>query len=302
MSASNGGSPPCEDRPEKGTSRREGVSPTGGREYAVDENGHPLPTDGPIEVPGGSSPIGEGPWPQDGVRNRVELALPKKPIKRMPGVRSRRVRWLSDLLRLAPKLVEADRSGDDDYNESDERHFDPSALPHVEKFCREMTKAASWVSGKPSLIQACEKACRGRLDEFLLKVRDFVREGKPHILNFGDTLGDVCRALELLDCRDADLGPVALTRRDRVSGKVAPAGEQAADAPPSQGAVDFPNPSAPVSLQKAADAWGGQMTRHKLRKAMDRGRVRYQEKNRQTFVFCRDDVPNLPPAQKNSPN
>lgn len=58
--------------------------------------------------------------------------------------------------------------------------------------------------------------------------------------------------------------------------------------------VSFPNPSAPMSKKDVADAWGGDMTVKKLSRLMASGKVRYAELNRETFMFCRDDVPSLP--------
>lgn len=58
----------------------------------------------------------------------------------------------------------------------------------------------------------------------------------------------------------------------------------------------FPNPSEPMTKQKAADAWGTNMTAHKLTTLMKRGKVRHCEFSRQSWVFCCDDVPNLRPA------
>jgi len=56
-------------------------------------------------------------------------------------------------------------------------------------------------------------------------------------------------------------------------------------------AEDFPNPSAPMSKKNAADAWGGEMTEKKLTNLMKRHRVRFRELNRETFIFCLDDMP-----------
>lgn len=56
---------------------------------------------------------------------------------------------------------------------------------------------------------------------------------------------------------------------------------------------NFPNPSAPMSKAQAADRWGGEMTVDKLTSLMNAGTVRFLSLNRQTFIFCRDDVPNL---------
>ncbi len=58
--------------------------------------------------------------------------------------------------------------------------------------------------------------------------------------------------------------------------------------------VDFPNPSAPISKKYAADAWGGGMGVRKLTELMESGRVRHKKLSRQLFIFCREDVPNLP--------
>jgi len=58
--------------------------------------------------------------------------------------------------------------------------------------------------------------------------------------------------------------------------------------------IDFPNPSAPLCLKEAADRWGGQMTRKKLRELMNSGKVRYRKLSRQRFIFCKMDAPNLP--------
>lgn len=64
--------------------------------------------------------------------------------------------------------------------------------------------------------------------------------------------------------------------------------------PTAEPLVDFPNPSAPISKKDAADAWGGDMTVKKLTELMTSGKVRFRQLSRQMFIFCRDDVPNLP--------
>ncbi|MCZ6652961.1 MAG: hypothetical protein O7D91_08030 [Planctomycetota bacterium] len=61
---------------------------------------------------------------------------------------------------------------------------------------------------------------------------------------------------------------------------------------------NFPNPSTPMTKSKAADKWGGDMTVDKLTSQMVSGKVKYRKLNRQTFIFCCDDVPNLEPAHK----
>jgi len=68
----------------------------------------------------------------------------------------------------------------------------------------------------------------------------------------------------------------------------------AAEGEPEKPLIPFPNPSAPMSKKDAADAWGGGMTVKKLGGLMGSKRVRYVELNRETFVFCCDDIPNLP--------
>jgi hypothetical protein len=60
------------------------------------------------------------------------------------------------------------------------------------------------------------------------------------------------------------------------------------------GAIPFANPSAPLSKKNTADAWGGDMTVKKLSKLMNSGKVKFVKLTRETFVFCRDDIPNLP--------
>jgi len=57
--------------------------------------------------------------------------------------------------------------------------------------------------------------------------------------------------------------------------------------------IDFPNPSQPMSKKNAADGWGGDMTEKKLTALMASGKVRYKELNRETFIFCLDDMPNF---------
>ncbi len=58
--------------------------------------------------------------------------------------------------------------------------------------------------------------------------------------------------------------------------------------------ADVPNPSAPLSKKEAAAAWGGSMTVKKLTMLMKSGKIKYKELDRQTFIFCRDQIPNLP--------
>ncbi|MCH8853345.1 MAG: hypothetical protein IID41_11950 [Planctomycetes bacterium] len=78
---------------------------------------------------------------------------------------------------------------------------------------------------------------------------------------------------------------------------------QPAEAPPPAGLaqVKFPSPSVPMTKSKAADKYGGDMTVDKLTSQMASGRVKYLELNRQMFIFCCDDVPNLEPAHKTQP-
>lgn len=61
----------------------------------------------------------------------------------------------------------------------------------------------------------------------------------------------------------------------------------------------FPVPSKPISKKTAVGEWGGSMTVDKLTSLMKKGRVRYLELDRQMFIFCCDDVPNLEPSHKN---
>lgn len=58
--------------------------------------------------------------------------------------------------------------------------------------------------------------------------------------------------------------------------------------------IRFPNPSPPLSKKAAVAYWGGDMTVKKLTGLMKSGRIQFHELNRQTFIFCRDNVPNLP--------
>ena len=62
---------------------------------------------------------------------------------------------------------------------------------------------------------------------------------------------------------------------------------------------NFPNPSRPMSKKQAVGEWGGAMTVDKLTSLIKSERVRCQELNRQLFIFCCDDVPNLEPSHKN---
>jgi len=77
-------------------------------------------------------------------------------------------------------------------------------------------------------------------------------------------------------------------------GRQAKTSPGAAGGEPEKPLIPFPNPSAPMSKKDAADAWGGGMTVKKLSGLMESKKVRYVELNRETFVFCRDDIPNLP--------
>ncbi len=56
----------------------------------------------------------------------------------------------------------------------------------------------------------------------------------------------------------------------------------------------FSNSSSPLSKKAAAAYWGGDMTVKKLTGLMESGQIRFYKLNRQTFIFCRDDVPYLP--------
>jgi hypothetical protein len=60
---------------------------------------------------------------------------------------------------------------------------------------------------------------------------------------------------------------------------------------PEHPLIPLPSPSAPMSKKNAADAWGGDMTEKKLTGFMASGKVRYKELNRETFIFCLDDMP-----------
>ena len=49
--------------------------------------------------------------------------------------------------------------------------------------------------------------------------------------------------------------------------------------------------SAPLSLKRMAELWGGDMTAKKLRAMIDNHRIRVEKINRQTFVFDTRDLP-----------
>lgn len=53
--------------------------------------------------------------------------------------------------------------------------------------------------------------------------------------------------------------------------------------------VDFPNPSHPMTKKEAAGLLG--ITSKKLTSVMNSGGVRFKRVNRQTFIFCSDDLP-----------
>lgn len=63
--------------------------------------------------------------------------------------------------------------------------------------------------------------------------------------------------------------------------------------------IPLPNPSTPLTIKRAAEHWGGDMTFRKLRGLMDSGKVRFHKINRQTFIFSRDDIPKLPVTKSN---
>lgn len=64
--------------------------------------------------------------------------------------------------------------------------------------------------------------------------------------------------------------------------------------PPRQPiAEELPDPSVPVSLNEAARKIGGDMTAEKLARLCRSGHVRHQRIDRTTYVFSRQDYPNL---------
>lgn len=97
-----------------------------------------------------------------------------------------------------------------------------------------------------------------------------------------------------LDRGESSLPPQPEVAMSPESGAPAESPDAVAPAPNPLDLAAIPNPSAPLTLTKAAQAWGGSMTAHKLKGLMTSGTVRYQELNRQLFVFYLDDAPNLP--------
>jgi len=65
--------------------------------------------------------------------------------------------------------------------------------------------------------------------------------------------------------------------------------------------VEIESPSAPISKGKAAELWGGQMTTDKLTAMLNSGKLRYQRLNRQTFIFERAQIRNLPAPRSSGP-
>ncbi|MCG3136721.1 MAG: hypothetical protein HJJLKODD_00557 [Phycisphaerae bacterium] len=133
---------------------------------------------------------------------------------------------------------------------------------------------------------------------YLMQLSEQWPEFKNDRIRISDSLSDSLNELkhgrfiaaaDLLNRAVADINNIPEYRANDNSLKSAPAGG-------GMSGYDFPNPSTPMTLQKTADKWGGDMTVAKLKTQMETGKIRYLKLNRQSYVFCCNDIPNLKPA------
>ena len=233
----------------------------------------------------------------------------------MPDSDSEFVPWLVQLLRQVVRILACnefyhltdneDRGFDEDTYYEEDWYYDPHARPLAAKMVKALTAAARRVKRVPWLNDV-DYGYRCSFVEFLLLLRDSVDRGGQFANISADEMYLICRRVEIAEI-SADQSSIDQLKQDAESEKDQDRTEsQTKTAITDDRALseegntaeplssDFPNPSAPMTKKDAADAWGGAMTVKKLTELMKNGTVRYKQLSREKWIFCRDDVPNLP--------